>query len=84
MPDDQDLLTVQEAVERLGVSRATFYNYAQRLERFRRVGDRRVLYRAADIDAMAKVQPVQREAATEPPVVYKPRRRASRQKRAKD
>jgi predicted DNA-binding transcriptional regulator AlpA len=85
MDDQGEFITAGQAIEKLGVSRATFYNYARQLERFRRVGDRRVLYRASDVEAMAEIRPVPREDAVQPPVIYKPRRRTtSRQQRAKN
>jgi predicted DNA-binding transcriptional regulator AlpA len=72
--DEPQFVTAEEAIARLGISRATFYNHARPLERFRRIGDRRVLYRVSDIAAMAGTQPVERPAATTSPVVYNPRR----------
>jgi predicted DNA-binding transcriptional regulator AlpA len=77
MSEDQGLVTAEEAIARLGISRATFYNYARSLDRFRRVGDRRVLYRAIDIDAMAAPHPIRSiEGETEGPAVnYKTIRR---------
>lgn len=78
MSEGAEFLTADEAIARLGVSRATFYNHARALDRFRRVGDKRVLYRVSDIEAMAEVQPVPRETTPQPTVVYKPRRRQTR------
>jgi predicted DNA-binding transcriptional regulator AlpA len=80
--DGDDLMTVEEAIGRLGVSRATFYNHARNLQRFRRVGDRRVLYRVSDIEAMAELQPVRQDTDEHPPIVYEPTgRKKARAKR---
>lgn len=75
MDKDEELVTAEEAIARLGISRATFYNHARSLERFRRIGDRRVLYRVSDIEAMAGPQQVERPAAAALPVAYRPKRR---------
>ncbi len=58
--DSARYLTAQEAIQRLRVSRATFYNYAKQLGRFRRIGDRRVYYRTEDVDELAKHRAVAR------------------------
>lgn len=75
MDGADDLITVEEAIERLGVSRATFYNHVRDLDRFRRVGDRRVLYRISDIELLAEPQPVRRDGGEQEAIVYKRARR---------
>jgi predicted DNA-binding transcriptional regulator AlpA len=70
MDERSEFMTADQAIKRLGVSRATFYNHARNLERFRKVGERRVLYRVSDIEAMGELQPLPRGSEGQPPVVY--------------
>ncbi|MGH2587933.1 MAG: helix-turn-helix transcriptional regulator [Dehalococcoidia bacterium] len=86
MDVSEEYVTAEEAIGRLGIGRATFYNYARSLDRFRRVGDRRVLYRASDIEALAAPQPIRSDEGEKPPVIYqtKRRRRAARRSKGPD
>lgn len=80
--DGAEYMTAQEAMARLAISRATFYNHARELERFHRVGDRRAFYRASDIEAMAGLQPKPREPGQAVPIVYPTRRRKRPQRQS--
>jgi excisionase family DNA binding protein len=59
----KDYLSVDEAAEELGVSRATVWNWIKRTEMptFRVIGDRRTMIRRSDIETLR--QPIPKIAA---------------------
>ena len=64
----QDYLSVDQAAEELGVSRATIWKWIRRSETptFRVLGDRRTMVRRTDVDAMRQpilIEPAKKYAA---------------------
>lgn len=59
---ERELFTADEAATFLGVSRATFYNHIREagLTGLRRIGDRKVYYRAEAVEVLGRLRPVER------------------------
>jgi putative transposase len=58
---EEEYIAVDDAAERLGVSRATAWNLIKRhgLQTYRRPGERRTLLRRADVDTLAAPMPTE-------------------------
>jgi predicted DNA-binding protein (UPF0251 family) len=59
---DDELLTTQQAIERLGVSRAAFWNIVRReqVQRYRAPADaKRVFFKRSDVERLARPVPAE-------------------------
>jgi predicted DNA-binding transcriptional regulator AlpA len=65
-PDPNELIGFAQIEAEFGVHRSTIYRHTRqgRLKKFKRIGDRRVLYRRGDIALLLEPQPVQPDQQT--------------------